>query len=75
MVGWARFAVAMPGVYFLVSLLLQRANTSQLLSAGHQLRIDWDKAQAGKPTPAYHAAGRTRGRRSALSPWHSRLPP
>ena len=56
MVGWARFAVAMPGVYFLVSLLLQRANTSQLLSAGHQLRIDWDKAQAGQPTPAYHAA-------------------
>ena len=55
MVGWARFAVAMPGVYFLVSLLLQRANTSQLLSAGHQLRIDWDKAQAGQPTPAYHA--------------------
>ncbi|HEY5384631.1 MAG TPA: DUF2510 domain-containing protein, partial [Acidimicrobiales bacterium] len=24
MVGWARFAVAMPGVYFLVGLLLQR---------------------------------------------------
>jgi hypothetical protein len=55
MVGWARFAVAIPGAYFLVSLLLQRANTSQLLSAGHQLRIDWDKAQAGQPTPAYHA--------------------
>ena len=55
MVGWARFAVAMPGVYFLVGLLLQRANANQLLSAGHQFRIDWNAAQAGRPTPAYHA--------------------
>jgi Domain of unknown function (DUF4328)/Protein of unknown function (DUF2510) len=51
---WGRFAVAIPGVYFLVSLLLQRVNTTQLLSAGHQLRLDWDAAQADKSTPVYH---------------------
>jgi hypothetical protein len=51
----ARFAVAMPGVYFLVSLILQRANANQLRSAGHQFRIDWHDAQHGITPPAYHA--------------------
>ena len=54
-VGWARFAVAVPGVYFLVSLLLQRANADQLRSAGHQFRIDFHDAQLGRTAPAYHA--------------------
>ena len=57
MVAVARFAVAMPGVYFLVSLLLQRANADQLRSAGHQFRIDFHDAQLGRTAPAYHAAG------------------
>ena len=55
MVPLARFAVAMPAVYFLVSLLLQRANADQLRSAGHQFRIDWHDAQHGITPPPYHA--------------------
>jgi Domain of unknown function (DUF4328)/Protein of unknown function (DUF2510) len=55
MVPVARFAVAMPGVYFLVSLLLQRANADQLRSAGHQFRVDWTDAQRGVTPPAYHS--------------------
>ena len=55
MVPVARFAVAMPAVYFLVSLVLQRANADQLRSAGHQFRIDWHDAQNGITPPPYHA--------------------
>jgi len=55
MVPVARFAVAMPGVYFIVGLLLQRVNTDQLRSAGHQFRIDFHDAQIGKTPPQYHA--------------------
>ena len=55
MVPVARFAVAMPAVYFLVSLVLQRANADQLRSAGHQFRIDWHYAQQGGTPPPYHA--------------------
>jgi hypothetical protein len=51
----ARFAVAMPGVYFLVGLVLQRANTDQLRSAGHQFRIDFHDAQHNITPPPYHA--------------------
>jgi hypothetical protein len=51
----ARFAVAMPGVYFIVGLLLQRANTDQLRSAGHQFRIDFRDAQHNITPPPYHA--------------------
>jgi Domain of unknown function (DUF4328)/Protein of unknown function (DUF2510) len=51
----ARFAVAMPGVYFLVTLLLQRVNADQLRAAGHQFRIDWHDAQNGITPPSYHA--------------------
>ena len=52
----ACFAVAiLPAVYFLVTLLLQRVNADQLRSVGHQFRIDWDAAESGAPTPAYHA--------------------
>ena len=51
----ARFAVAMPAVYFLVSLLLQRVNADQLRSAGHQFRVDWHDAQHGITPPTYHA--------------------
>ncbi len=55
MVPVARFAVTMPAVYFLVSLILQRANATQLRSAGHQFRIDWHDAQHGITPPPYHA--------------------
>ena len=51
----ARFAVAMPAVYYLVSLVLQRVNADQLRSAGHQFRVDWHYAQLGNTPPAYHA--------------------
>jgi hypothetical protein len=51
----ARFAVAVPGVYYLVTLLLQRVNADQLRSAGHQFRIDWQDAQHGITPPQYHA--------------------
>jgi hypothetical protein len=51
----ARLAVAMPGIYFLVGLVLQRANATQLRTAGHQLRIDWVDAQHGITAPQYHA--------------------
>jgi hypothetical protein len=51
----ARFAVAVPGVYLLVGLLLQRVNATQLRSAGHQFRIDFDDAQRGITPPPYHA--------------------
>jgi hypothetical protein len=53
----ARLAVAMPAVYFLVSLILQRVNADQLRSAGHQFRVDWHDAQHGITPPAYHAPG------------------
>jgi hypothetical protein len=53
----ARFAVAMPGVYFIVGLLLQRANADQLRSAGHQFRIDFRDAQHNITPPPYHAPG------------------
>ena len=55
MVPVARFAVAMPAVYYLVTLLLQRVNADQLRSAGHQFRIDWHDAQHGITPPPYHA--------------------
>jgi hypothetical protein len=55
MVPVARFAVAVPGVYYLVTLLLQRVNADQLRSAGHQFRIDWRDAQHGITPPQYHA--------------------
>jgi hypothetical protein len=51
----ARFAVAMPAVYFLVSLILQRVNANQLRSAGHQFRIVWHDSQNGITPPPYHA--------------------
>ena len=57
MVPVARFAVAVPAVYFLVSLVLQRLNADQLRSAGHQFRIDWHDAQHGITPPPYHAPG------------------
>jgi hypothetical protein len=53
----ARLAVALPAVYFLVSLLLQRANATQLRNAGHQFRVDWHDAQHGITPPPYHASG------------------
>ena len=50
----ARFAVVTPAVYFLVNLVVQRANADQLRSFGHQFRVHWDDARAGITPPPYH---------------------
>lgn len=50
----ARIAAAVPGLYFLIGLLLQKANTPELRSAAHQLRIDWHDAQHNIKPPQYH---------------------
>ena len=56
MVPIARIAVAIPAVYYLVTLILQRVNADQLRAVGHQLRVDWHDAQNGITPPPYHAA-------------------
>jgi hypothetical protein len=50
----ARLAVAMPGVYYLVNLILQRVNADQFRSLGHQFRVNWHDAQNGITPPPYH---------------------
>jgi uncharacterized protein DUF4328/uncharacterized protein DUF2510 len=50
----ARIAVAMPGVYYLVNLIVQRVNADQLRAFGHQMRIVWDYSQRGQTPPTYH---------------------
>jgi hypothetical protein len=50
----ARFAIVMPAVYYLVQLINLQVNASAWRTLGHQLRIAWDAAQAGRPTPQYH---------------------
>ena len=50
----ARLAVAMPGVYYLVNLIVQRVNADQLRAFGHQMRIVWDYSQRGQTPPPYH---------------------
>jgi len=53
----ARLAVAMPAVYYLVNLIVQRVNADQLRAVGHQLRVDWHDAQNGITPPPYHGSG------------------
>jgi hypothetical protein len=50
----ARFAVAMPAVYYLVELIMQRVNADQLLSLGHQFRVIWRDTQNHVTPPQYH---------------------
>jgi hypothetical protein len=50
----ARFAVVMPAVYYLAQLISLRVDASAWRSLGHQLRVAWDAAQAGRPVPQYH---------------------
>ncbi len=50
----ARIALLIPPIYFLVTLISNRINASQLLYSGHQLRIDWDDAQNGVAPPQAH---------------------
>jgi hypothetical protein len=57
MVPVARIAVVMPAVYYLVNLIVQRANADQLRSVGHQFRVDWHDAQKGITPPPYHGSG------------------
>ncbi len=57
MVPVARAAVVMPAVYYLVNLIVQRANAGQLRSIGHQFRVDWHDAQNGTTPPPYHGSG------------------
>jgi hypothetical protein len=47
----ARLAVAMPGVYYLVSLINQRVDSAKYLSIGHQFRLIWEAAQHGTTAP------------------------
>ena len=50
----ARFAVALPAVYFLLNLIENRINAQALLNAGHQFRADFHDAEVGKTAPPYH---------------------
>ncbi len=56
MVPVARFAVAMPAVYFIVTLIFQRIDSSDLLSFGQQLREHYHDVQVGVTPPPYHGA-------------------
>src|SRR5271167_4068288 len=51
----ARFAVALPAVYYVVNLIEDRVNAQALRAAGHQFSLDWHDAQVGKTPPPYHA--------------------
>jgi hypothetical protein len=51
----ARFAVVMPAVYYLAQLITLRLNASAFRSVGHQLRVAYDAAQAGRTAPSFHA--------------------
>ena len=62
----ARFAVALPAVYFLVNLIENRINAQALLNAGHQFRADFHDAEVGKTAPPYH--GVTPGYGGAVLP-------
>jgi hypothetical protein len=53
-VPMARFAVVMPAVYYLVNLIMQRVNSDQLLSLGHQFRVIWHDTQNHVTPPPYH---------------------
>jgi hypothetical protein len=55
-VPFARIAVVMPAVYYLVNLVVQRVNADQLLALGHQFRVDWHDAQNGVTPPPYHGS-------------------
>jgi hypothetical protein len=50
----ARFAVVMPAIYYLVQLISVQINASAWRDVGHQLRVAWDAAQAGRRVPQYH---------------------
>jgi hypothetical protein len=55
MVNIARFAVAMPAVYFLVGLINQRINATQLLATGRQFRRAYEAAKNGTTAPTVTA--------------------
>jgi Domain of unknown function (DUF4328)/Protein of unknown function (DUF2510) len=48
----ARIAIAMPAIYFLVHLLAQRIDATQLLATGRALRRAYEAAQHGQSAPA-----------------------
>jgi hypothetical protein len=51
MVPVARFAIAMPAVYFLVGLLAQRIDSAQLLATGRAFRRAYEAAEHGTKAP------------------------
>jgi hypothetical protein len=50
----ARFAVALPAVFFLVYLIELRINAQAILNLGRQFRTDFHDAEVGKTSPPYH---------------------
>jgi hypothetical protein len=50
----ARFAVVLPAIYYLVTLIQNRSNAQALLNLGHQFRVDFRDAEAGRTPPQYH---------------------
>jgi hypothetical protein len=50
----ARFAVVVPAIYWLFTLIENRVNAHALLNVGHQFRVDFHDAEVGKTAPPYH---------------------
>lgn len=50
----ARFAVVLPAIYYLVTLIEDRVNAQALRNAGHQFHLDFHDAEVGKTAPPYH---------------------
>ena len=51
----ARWAVAVPAVYFIVNLIVLRVNAAQWRTLGHEFRVTWHDAQNHNTPPAYNA--------------------
>jgi Domain of unknown function (DUF4328)/Protein of unknown function (DUF2510) len=50
----ARVAVVLPAVYYIAQLINIRIEADQWRSLGHQFRVAYDAAQAGRSAPQYH---------------------
>ncbi|HEX3793812.1 MAG TPA: DUF4328 domain-containing protein [Acidimicrobiales bacterium] len=53
MTRFARRAAAMPAIYFIVSLIFQQVDASQLRTYGHQFHLIYEAAQNNQPTPTF----------------------
>jgi hypothetical protein len=54
MVGIGRFAIAVPAVCAILSLIVNRLNADRWLAVGHQFRVDWHAAQNHTTAPPYN---------------------